>query len=208
MSVFQQPVISAGVHELPPEGSHLARLVALIDLGTHQRQYQDARQKAERRLYFAWELIGVSKTDGRPHVLARVFNMSLHPKSALRQLLQQWRGTALRDGESIDFTKLVGQPCCLSITHEAVNDRKFARVAGAQQVTKGVTVPEATHAPVVWEIDGTDPLPDHAWLPYCFGRPVKDWVTDSPEWGRRGRVTAPGGKGSGATVPDGDTPPW
>jgi hypothetical protein len=81
---------------------------------------------------------------------------------------------------------------------------------GVMQVPKGLTVPEATHVAVIWEIEGTDPLPEHAWLPYCFGRPVKEWVTSSPEWGRRnGRVTAPGGKGSGsATTPDGSAPPW
>jgi hypothetical protein len=209
MSIFLQPVTSAEAHELPPEGSHLARLVALIDLGTHQAQYQDARPKVERRLYLAWELIGLNRTDGRPHILARVFNMSLHPKSALRQLLQQWGGTALRDGESVDFTRLLGQPCLLSITHQAVNDRKFARVAGALQVPRGLTVAEATRTPVLWEVDGNDPLPEHAWLPYCFGRPVKDWIIDSPEWGRRaGRATTPGAKASGATKPDDSTPPW
>jgi hypothetical protein len=209
MSIFQQTVTFAGAHELPPEGPHLARLVALIELGTHQAQYQDARPKAELRLYFAWELLGLNRTDGRPHILARVFNMSFHPKSALSALLQQWGGTAPRVGESVDFIRLLGQPCLLSITHQAVNDRKFARVAGVLQVPKGLTVPEATHVPVVWEIDSTDPLPEHPWLPYCYGRPVKEWITSSPEWERRvGRATAPDGKVSGATLPGDGASPW
>ena len=69
MSVFKQTAASSGGdYENAPVGNHPAVLVAMIDIGTHEEDYQGAK-KQTRKIYLAWELVDEKKADGKNHVI-------------------------------------------------------------------------------------------------------------------------------------------
>jgi hypothetical protein len=118
----------------PPAGSHLAVCVWVIGLGT-----QDGRFGPKEQVLLGFELIGQSRRwhdkNGDEHespvVVSRTFTMSLSPKSALRPLLECWRGKIFNDAElkGFDISNLAGKPCLVGITHNESGDRIYANVS-------------------------------------------------------------------------------
>ena len=61
-----------GDFELPPSGSYPAVLIGLIDLGTHDREYNGKTDEVHK-LLFVWELVTESKADGDNFVVIKDF---------------------------------------------------------------------------------------------------------------------------------------
>ncbi len=164
--------------EIPESGPQPAVLVAIIDIGTHEKSY-GGDAKVQTELYLAWELPGAKMTGmNRNHVLPRVLTKSLHVKSGLYKLITQWRGSAIPDGEDFDVEKLLGQPCQLNVAHEqSKKGRTFAKVEGVTKLMKGVQAPAATLKPVFYVLDRNVQPPSDNWLPFTY-----DLVKSSFEW--------------------------
>lgn len=79
-----------------PAGTHLGRLYRIIDIGTQQGEWQ-GKITHQRKIILYFELFGEDETgapltrdDGKPLIITKYYNASLHEKSTLRKHLQTW----------------------------------------------------------------------------------------------------------------------
>lgn len=206
-SPWQMKATSGAGTEVPPAGSHGAKCVALVDLGTHREEFKDqktgkVKEMETRKVYIAWELTScpLSGTTGLNHVVGRDYNLSFGPKSALRQLVEKWRGKALADGEDFDLNKLLGASCLLTITHgTSAKGNTFGKIDGVVPPPKGMAIANAKVIPFVYSIDMGEYGPP-VWMPdYLYGEKISDIIASCLE--RRGP------SGHQAATPPAATPP-
>ncbi len=171
-----------GDNESPPEGNHPAVLIGLIDIGTHEDEY-NGQQTLNHKILLCWELTAEHKADGSPFVVCADFNLmpNLSKKSKLRGLLEGWRGKPLEDQEAINLATLIGRPCLINIVQgKSAKGNVFAKIDAVKPPIRGMTVPKPLNDPFIWNAIGT-PFPAPSWLPYLYGRAVGDHIAESRE---------------------------
>jgi hypothetical protein len=165
---------TGGDFEKAPPGNHPAVLVAIIDLGVQESEYQGVK-KYDERAYFCWELTSEKTAQGKNHIIGIDLTVSMNEKAKLRKWIEAWRGKKLNEGEEFDITKLLGQKCLLSVAE----NKGYSKVDGVAGVPKGMTVNAPEHTPILWSIEedeGKNPIPD--WLPWLYGSKLADVVAD------------------------------
>lgn len=181
-----------GGSEVPPAGAHPAVLIAIIDLGTHEDEY-NGKPSYPRQVLFVWELTTekLAGTKSRNHVLARDYTIGysgeviLGPKNGLRKMLEGWRGKAYGEGDDIDIAAPLGRSCVLTVKHgESAKKNTYAKIESVTPVPKGLAVPPAERCkPFTWEIhEGAELPPEREWLPFVYGEKVEDVIKGSYEW--------------------------
>jgi hypothetical protein len=170
---------SAGF-EPAPAGTHPARLVRLIDLGTQLSTF-DGEEKKQRKLLLVFEICdGELRTDdGKPFLVSKRFGASLHPRASLRQALAAWGGRDLTPEElkGFDLAKLLGKPVLLGVTHAERDGRTFANISGLSRMPKGMQVEAATERLVHFSLDAPD------WETYeSLGERLRQQIASSPEF--------------------------
>lgn len=140
-----------------PEGTHVARCVQIIDIGTHHSSYE-GKPTIRNQIIVRWELPHelIDTDDGQqPMLVSKFYTNSLGEKANLRKDLEAWRGKQFTPEElgSFDLETILGKPCIVSIVH---NDKKKAKVTGVAGLTKGTTCPPAHNAPSTFWIDEWD----------------------------------------------------
>jgi hypothetical protein len=180
---------SSGTFEMPPAGPVAARCNRLIDLGTQQSEYQ-GETKNQRKILISWEL-AETRTDGDPFTISRRFGLSLHEKSALRGFLQAWRGRAFTDEElaGFDLRRLLSAPCLLNITHTERNGKSYANIASVTPLPKGMTAPDLSATPVVFDIDA----PEAVAILETLSDSLVATIEASPEWQSKVKALGAGG---------------
>jgi hypothetical protein len=109
--------------ELVPEGTYDARLMWLIDLGTHEDVYEGVT-RYPHQLYFGWELIGTSTEDGRPFMVGRIYNITngrfgpyIAKTSNLYKMLRVWQKWDDKQASRLSsLGKLIKEGAAASIT--------------------------------------------------------------------------------------------
>jgi len=135
-----------------PEGTHIARCVRVIDLGTQKgsQQYPDAKHK----VLIAWELCEErTEYEGvmTPILVSKRYTLSLHKKAGLRHDLESWRGRPFTAEEldGFDLVKVLGHPCMITIVHapSADGSRTYANIKAVTSVPKSMAqaCPQAHH---------------------------------------------------------------
>lgn len=148
-----------GDFEQAPIGSHVARCVKVIDIGTQKGEYQ-GQANIRRQCIVGWELPNELMKDGdfkgKPFVVSRFYTASLGEKANLRKDLENWRGRSFTEQELLGFESknIIGKPCMLSIIH---NDKGKARVSGVMALPKGMTVPDQVNGSLYFSLDEFDP---------------------------------------------------
>jgi hypothetical protein len=121
-----------------PEGSHIARCIKLIDIGTQKGEYE-GKATVRRQLIITWELpnelIPNGELAGKPFGVSRFYTASLGEKAALRKDLENWRGRKFTEKELLgfDLKAVLGAPCMLSVVH---TEKGKAKVAGVMSSTR------------------------------------------------------------------------
>src|SRR6056300_1545659 len=99
-----------------PEGVHVARCYAVVDLGTHHETWK-GQPKIRRKVILSFEfpsqLHVFNEEDGeQPLGRSKTFTNSLGEKATLRKMLQSWRGRAFTQKElqGFDLSTVVGHP--------------------------------------------------------------------------------------------------
>lgn len=147
-----------GDFEQAPVGSHVARCVKIIDIGTQKGEYQ-GQANIRRQCIVGWELpLELMKEGdhaGKPFTVSRFYTASLGEKANLRKDLENWRGRAFTEQELMGFASknILGKPCMLSVTH---NEKGKARVTGVMALPKGMDVPEQVNPSVYFSLDEFD----------------------------------------------------
>ncbi len=144
-----------GDFEQPPIGTHVARCVKIIDIGTQKSEYQ-GKANIRRQCIIGWELPNefISEGDyaGKPFTVSRFYTCSLSEKANLRKDLANWRGRDFTEQElqGFDAKNILGKPCMLSLTP---NDKGKIRVTGVMALPKGTQVPPQVNDPVFFSLD-------------------------------------------------------
>lgn len=167
------------VGEQAPEGSHPARCIAVVDLGTQTSEYQ-GETRSRPQLFIQWELPNESRTTGafagEVFRVGAFYTRSLHPQATLRTVLESWRGRKFTPEElkQFDIAKLLGAPCLLQVGR---NDKDRARVTGVMSVPKGMAVPDLVNDTLLFTLDAYD-AKAFAELP----QGIQKMVAASPEY--------------------------
>ncbi len=125
-----------------PAGSHIARCIKLIDIGTHHGEYQGA-PTVRNQFICQWELPNETiEIEGqqKPLIVSKFYTNSLSEKANLRKDLESWRARPFTTEELIgfDLMKILGAPAMLSIVH---NEKQKAKIVGVSSLPKGSLCP-------------------------------------------------------------------
>ncbi len=143
---------------LTPEGTHIATLVKVIDLGTQL----DRDGKSARKFKATFELPHETHDFGngeQPLHIDQDFKFFRGNKSATYKLVQSLEGGKLPYDElpeDVDFREWVGKSCSITVTHNESNGRTYANVKQIAAVPKGTTVPAAKTDFVTFDLDNFD----------------------------------------------------
>ena len=131
-------------------GTYVARCVAMIEIGTIPVDYGKG-QKTAKKVAITWELptethVFDEAKGEQPFVVSKKYSLSMHAKAMLRKDLESWRGQKYTEeqAERVDITKLLGQPCMLTIIHEAGKkdiSKVYSTVASVTKLMKGQVCP-------------------------------------------------------------------
>jgi hypothetical protein len=144
-------------YEDPPTGSHLARCVGLIDLGSQPHSFQ-GRSWTSRDVRIVWELVACVMTGkykpemkGKRFNVSRRFTQSMHGRSTLRKMLVGWRGRDFTPEELAGFDpkKLLGVGCRLGLVQ---NQNGFTDVDSIAPLG-GEQCPKAEAKPVFLSLE-------------------------------------------------------
>jgi len=147
-----------GDFEQPPVGTHVARCVKIIDIGTQKSEYQgqaNIRRQCIVGFELPTELMNEGDYKGKPFVTSRFYTASLSEKANLRKDLENWRGRAFTDQElqGFDSKNILGKACLLSLTE---NDKGKVRITGIMALPKGTVVPNQINTSVYFSLDEFD----------------------------------------------------
>lgn len=177
---------SEGSYELPPSGLHPARLVAVIDLGTHEREFNGEKIN-QHKLFLCWELTGENDSNGQTFVIGQEYTFSLHKKAKLRAIVEGFLGRSLTEGEDYDILTMMGAPSVVSLKDGVSgNGKKFVELASIAKPFKGQTIPEQTKESFAFSLTQVTStkqdlgIPD--WCPFTYGKKVEDEIKKSQEW--------------------------
>ena len=168
-----------GDFEQPPVGTHVARCVKLIDIGTQKGEYQ-GKATFKRQVIVGWELPTELMTEGeyagKPFLVSRFYTASLGEKANLRKDLANWRGRDFTEAELMGFDakSILGKTCMLSLT---MNDKNKVRVTGVMAAPKGMQVPAQISPSVYFSLDEFDQAVFDA-----LSDGYKKFITASPEY--------------------------
>ena len=119
-----------------PLGTHLARCIGVVDIGT---QHSDVYDVTQRKVVLRWELPTEKMDDGRPFICQKFYTQSLNEKSNLYADLVNWRGKEFTAEElkGFDARNILDKTCMVSITEK--NGK--SRVTGIMKGPKSMEVP-------------------------------------------------------------------
>lgn len=137
-----------------PAGSHIARCIKIIDIGTHHGEYQGA-PTVRNQIIVQWELPNETMTiDGEqmPLIVSKFYTNSLSEKANLRKDLESWRARPFSPEElmKFDLMKILGVGCMVSVVH---NEKGKAKVVSVSALPRGMECPPAVNAPEAFWID-------------------------------------------------------
>src|SRR5579863_4111692 len=130
-----------GSFQSAPVGTHVARCIKIIDIGTQTGEYQ-GKVLERNQIIVMFELPTTLMDDGNPFVASKFYTNSLNEKANLRHDLEQWRGRAFSKEElgSFDLMNILGKPCMVSIIEKP--EVKGTKVGSVMSIPKGFQVPE------------------------------------------------------------------
>jgi len=187
---------------LTPAGTHIARCVRLIDLGTQHDEFQ-GKPKILQKIRIGWELpyeraIFSEEKGEQAFLIDKEYTLSLGEKANLRHDLEGWRGRAFTEEElaGFDLTTIVGKACMITVVHKKSADgtKTYDRVTSVSSVPKDpatkktMACPPQENPTVIYDIaDGQNNVFDElpAW--------IQDKIKDSDEFKN---MTGGGDKGS------------
>jgi hypothetical protein len=196
-------------------GTHLARCISMIEIGTVEENYKGTL-KRQKKVWITWELptelaVFNEEKGEEPYTVSKKYTLSMSSKANLRHDLEAWRGMPYKEEEvsKVDITKLLGQPCLLTVIHEPAKadpSKIYANIANISKLMKGQTCPkQITPTKILcydkfdWEVFSA--LPDY----------LKDQIKKSEEFAKLqepGMVGSSQDEGDGGGDGDDDAPPF
>ena len=141
-----------------PTGTHLALCISVVDLGTHEQEFQ-GKVTTPRQLMITWELPDEPMDDGNPYTISKWYNFSMNEMSNLRKDLEAWRGrpfTAANIGPDGDFEidVLLGKCCLINVVDKP--NGNGTKAGSIMPVTKGTVVPPNHNPLTLFDLNDFD----------------------------------------------------
>lgn len=175
-----------GNYQSPPAGTHGAVCIGVIDLGTHDDTYQ-GETKTQHKIFLAWELTNEQNNDGENFIVGQEYTWSLGKKAKLRGLIEGWIGKQFGDDEEFEIVGLIGKSCCLTLVEaNSASGYVNTKINQVGSPMKGFNIPQAKTSSFAYHIsesttsDVEPPIP--GWVPFTYGKPIKEKIMESPEW--------------------------
>lgn len=158
---FTAPVKTSNF-ELPPTGTHIARLVWLVDVGT---RVDEIYHKEKRQIFWMFELPNELMSPDEngvqhPFSVSQFLTRSMSEKANLRKELEGWRGQAFTDkqAEQFDISTVVNVPAFINVIHKPKHNSKDmkAEIASISRLPKGMECPPAINEILILDLDNFD----------------------------------------------------
>jgi len=172
-----------------PAGTHLARCVSIVDLGTQENEF-NGEKKVARKIRITWETpeettVFKEENGEQPYLVSKMFTLSLHEKASLRKTIESWLGrklTAKEEEEGYDIYTLLGKECIVNIVHNEVGDKTYANVDSVSPLMRGMKAPAQITESVFFSLEEGeyDEL-----IFEGFGEWLQDIIAKSPEYEAR-----------------------
>lgn len=139
----------------PPEGTHQAVCVDVIDAGMHDNPFNPGTQ--QHKVDLVWQLNEL-REDGQRFQAWKRYTLSLNEKAVLRHDLESWRGRPFTADElrGFDVETVKGVNCLLNIVHRQSQKnpgRVYGNIASVMPLMKGML----KIAPLNYERRTTEP---------------------------------------------------
>lgn len=163
---------------LPPVGTHVARVIGIIYVGTVKGSFGDSF-----KVRITWELptethVFKEGEEAKPFVISREVSLSMGQRSSLRPIIEGIFG-GLKDDEAyaFDVDEIIGKECLINITHDETEAGTYANVGTVTKLVKGMTCPPAVNEPKIlsyekWDSEYYETLPGF----------LKDKISKTPEF--------------------------
>jgi hypothetical protein len=180
-----------------PPGNFPGTLVGIFDIGHQEEKDMNTGGTVEKRkIVLAYEL-SKKKPDGSPFVLAQRQTWSMHEKANFYKLVTNITGAKFKEGEKFNPLSLLGLPVMVNVTNTTSGDKTYHDIGNISQFPEGFSVPTPTHKPISWSVLIGIPFPDDlTWVPFIYGKSIKELAEASSEVKKRGS-----GNGGGSPAP-------
>jgi len=149
---------SNSARKLAPKGTHVARCISVIDLGTGEETYK-GETKMRRMLNVTWALPKCTieiEGEPKPMHISKKFAASLNSKSTLRKVVDAWLAPSEKQLAKFDPLEMLGKEALVTVTHyERANGDLGASIGSVSSLPDGVNVPAIDAEP--WSYDPSNP---------------------------------------------------
>jgi hypothetical protein len=127
-----------------PEGSHIAVLVDVIDLGMRSETFPGQAPRMVHKCALVWQIDEVNPDTGKRFEMSKEFTVSMGEKANLRKFLSTWRGRSYTDAEAAEgapLHKLYAVNGLMQIEHKQSKsnpDRTYANIVSVVALPKNV----------------------------------------------------------------------
>ena len=144
--------------KLAPKGTHVARCIAVVDLGTGPETYK-GETKMRRMLNVTWALPKCTieiEGEQKPMHISKKFTASLNSKSTLRKFVDAWLAPSEKQLAKFNPLEMLGKEALVTVTHyERANGDMGASIGSVSSLPEGVNVPPTETQP--WSYDPSNP---------------------------------------------------
>lgn len=152
----------------PDVGTHMARLVGIVDLG-HQPgfEWQGKEVASAYKLRMTYELVNSEMEDGRPHWVHEDVTNSDNEKSTLAARVRTMKGSFS------NLTAMLGSPCMVTLVEGKNGYVKIDGQGGVGGVPSGIPVAELRNPTFSFSLDAPD-LEVYETLPEFIQNRIKE----------------------------------
>jgi hypothetical protein len=152
---------SSAPRTLAPAGTHVARCVQLVDLGTQDDTYL-GEPKISHKVRITWELpyelhVFDKEKGEQPFFLSKKYTLSLGEQATLRKDLESWRGRQFTEEElrGFDLKNILGAACQITVLHKTSKTSGKVReeVSAVTPLAKGMNAPQAISELLSYDVD-------------------------------------------------------
>lgn len=146
-------------------GSYPAICVGVALLGTRPKVWKGKTSYAKMIRIF-WETpeekYTIEKKDGTEieisHVISQTFTFSSSTRGNLFKVLNAWSGGKINNENIVNFdiVKIVGNAGAISVEQVVKEENTYVNFKGILPLMKGITAPEPTREPFVFDIENFD----------------------------------------------------
>ncbi len=140
-----------------PAGTHVARCIGVISLGTLPQG--DSAFLPTFKVMIQWELPDETtdfEGSKKPMIISKEYSLSIGKKSNLCRDLVGWRGQEFTEEERKGFevAKVLDKPCMLSVIHATSGKGStYAKITGISKLPKTVQCPARVHELIQYELE-------------------------------------------------------